>query len=358
MMHTKATILACGMVLSQVAGPSSALAEEQLVIASFGGAYTASQTKAYFEPYMADTGNRIVTADYSGGLAELRSQVETGNGAWDVIDLELQDALRACDEGLIERIDASVLEPAADGTPAEEDFLPGTLMDCGVGTIIWSNVIAYDTGKFQNDGPSSVADFFDLQKYPGKRGLSNKPNANLEWALMADGVPADKVYETLSTEQGLDQAFAKLDTIKDSTIFWGTHAQAPQLLADGEVVMTAAANGRISDAITKENKPFAIIWDGQLWNLDVWAISAASQNKDVALDFIRHSTRSEKLAEQVKLISYGPVRKSSQDLVPEEARRNLPTSDENFRSALQTDMAFWADHQEEIDQRWSTWLAR
>jgi putative spermidine/putrescine transport system substrate-binding protein len=357
-MKTKTTILFCGLALSQLGIPISASAEEQIVVASFGGAYSDSQSKAYFEPYMAESENKIVTADYNGGLAELRSQVETGNAAWDVIDLELQDAVRACSDGLIDSIDTSTLEPAPDGTPAAQDFLSGTLMDCGVGTIIWSNVIAYDKSKFPNGGPTSIADFFDLEKFPGKRGLSNKPNANLEWALLADGVPADKVYETLATDEGLERALAKLDTIKDSVVFWESHAQAPQLLADGEVVMTGAANGRITEAISKENKPFAIIWDRQIWNLDVWAISSVSEHKEAALDFIRSSTRSERLAEQVKLISYGPVRKSSAGLVSEEVRASLPTAEENFKTALQNDVEFWADHQDEIGQRWSTWLAK
>ncbi len=36
---------------------------------------------------------------------------------------------------------------------------------------------------------------------------------------------------------GVDRAFAKLDTIKDSVVWWEAGAQPPQLLADGEVVM-------------------------------------------------------------------------------------------------------------------------
>ncbi|RWI85992.1 ABC transporter substrate-binding protein [Mesorhizobium sp.] len=339
-------------------GYSTAFAADQLVVASFGGAYTASQSKAFIEPYMAEKSAKVLTADYNGGLAELRSQVQSGNGAWDVIDLELQDALRACDDGLIEKIDASQLAPAADGTAAKDDFLPGTLMDCGVGTIMWSNIIAYDKTKFPNGGPKTIADFFDLAKFPGKRGLSNKPNVNLEWALMADGVPNDKIYETLATKDGLDRAFAKLDTIKKDAVFWGAHAQAPQLLADGEVVMTAAANGRIYDAISKEKKPFAIVWDGQIWNLDVWAISKASKNKDAALDFVKFSTTGQRLADMTKYISYGPVRKSSQGLVPEAIRTSLPTYEDNFKTSLANDLEFWADHQDEINQRWATWMAK
>ncbi|MER8438856.1 ABC transporter substrate-binding protein [Mesorhizobium sp. M1312] len=351
------SIFLAGVALASVS-TIPAFAEDRLVVASFGGAYTAAQSKAFIEPYMAEKGTKVLTADYNGGLAELRSQVQSGNGAWDVIDLELQDALRACDDGLIEKIDATQLAQAADGTSAIDDFLPGTLMDCGVGTVTWSNVIAYDKTKFPNGGPKTIADFFDLKKFPGKRGLNNKPNVMLEWALMADGVPNNKVYETLATKEGLDRAFAKLDTIKKDVVFFGAQAQAPQLLADGEVVMTTAGNGRIYDAISKENKPFEIVWDGQIWNLDVWAISKASKNKDAALDFVKFSTTSQRLADMTKWISYGPVRKSSQPLVPEAVRPNLPTYESNFKTSLANDLEFWADHQDEINQRWATWQAK
>jgi putative spermidine/putrescine transport system substrate-binding protein len=335
-----------------------AAAQDQVVVASFGGAYTASQSKAYFEPYAKTTGRRVLTADYNGGLAELRAQVQGGNGAWDVIDLEMQDAVRACDENLIERIDPASLAPATDGTPAKADFIAGTLLDCGVGTIVWSNIIAYDTRKFSGETPKTIADFFDLRRFPGKRGLSNKPNTNLEWALMADGVPIDQVYKMLATKEGLDRAFRKLDTIKGQAVFWGAHAQAPQLLADGEVVMTAAANGRIQDAVSKEGKPFAIVWDGQIWNLDVWAISKASRNKTTALDFVKFASTGERLADQTKWIAYGPVRKSSQALVAPDLRPNLPTAEQNMKNALANDFEFWADRQDEINQRWTAWMAR
>lgn len=353
---TRVSYLLAGIALASIS--TAAFGADQLVVASFGGAYTASQSKAFIEPFMAEKGAKVLTADYNGGLAELRSQVQSDNGAWDVIDLELQDALRACDDGLIENIDASDLAPAADGTAATDDFLPGTLMDCGVGTIMWSNIIAYDKTKFQSGGPKSIADFFDLKKFPGKRGLSNKPNVNLEWALMADGVPKEKIYATLGTKKGLNRAFARLDTIKKDAVFWGAHAQAPQLLADGEVVMTAAANGRIYDAITKEHKPFEIVWDGQIWNLDVWAISKASKSKEAALDFVKFSTTGQRLADITKFISYGPVRKSSQALVPEAIRASLPTYEANFKTSLANDLEFWADHQDEINQRWATWMAK
>ena len=103
-------------------------------------------------------------------------------------------------------------------------------------------------GKQQN----SINDVCDLKKFPGKRSLQKKPINNLEWALIADGVPAGEVYDVLSTEEGVQRAFKKLDTIKDSVIWWEEGAQPPQLLADKEVAFASAYNGRIFNAAVNE----------------------------------------------------------------------------------------------------------
>ncbi|MGF6980321.1 putative spermidine/putrescine transport system substrate-binding protein [Paraburkholderia sp. JPY465] len=356
--NTSKQARACLFLLLSAVLPTTSAYAQQLVVASFGGAYTASQSKAFFEPYSAKTGTKILPADYNGGLAELRSQVQAGSGAWDVIDLEFQDAARACDEGLIDPIKATSLTPAPDSKPASSDFVEGSLLDCGVGTILWSNVIAYDKRKFAGAQPTSIADFFDLKKFPGKRGLSNKPNGNLEWALMADGVPRDKVYATLRMPGGLERAFKKLDTIKANAVFWGAQAQSVQLLADGEVVMTEGGNGRFTDAITKDKKPFGIIWQGQIINGDVFAISKASKNKAAALDFIRYATSAQQLAIQTKYISYAPARRSALPFVDASLRNNLPTSPANLKVGLTSDIGFWNDEQDEINRRWAAWMAQ
>ena len=147
-----------------------------------------------------------------------------------------------------------------------------------------------------------MADFFDLDKFPGKRGMRRGPKPNLEFALIADGVPAAEVYDVLSTDAGIDRAFAKLDTIKDSVVWWEAGAQPPQLLADGEVVMTTAYNGRIFNAVAAEGKPFTIVWDGQIYDLDLWVIPKGAKNKDLAMDFLSFSTASTKeLIKDIKI---------------------------------------------------------
>ena len=337
---------------------------EQITVVSWGGAYTKSQVEAYHKPFIAGSKAKIISQDYNGGLAEIKAQVEAGNVTWDVVDVELSDAVRACDEGLAEEIDQSILPKGADGTPAAEDFIAGTLdTPCAVPTIVWSTIYAYDSSAMDN-APSTIADFFDTEKFPGKRGMRKTPKANLEMALMADGVAAEEVYEVLSTDEGVDRAFAKLDEIKDDVVWWEAGAQPPQLLADGEVAMTTAYNGRIFNAVAAEDKPFEIVWDGQVWDLDLWIIPKGAPNKEAALDFVAFSTSTVPLAEQASWISYGPVRKSSAPMVGSYNGKpdlkmgpQMPTAPDNFENALQNDFEFWADNQDELNERFNAWLA-
>jgi putative spermidine/putrescine transport system substrate-binding protein len=343
--------LGCYALLS-----GAAYGAETITLASFGGAYGESQQKAYAAPFQDLTGTHVSMTEYNGGLGEIRAQVESGAVAWDVVDVEMQDAVRGCDDGLFETIKDVELPAAANGTPAAEDFLPGTLTDCGVGSIVWSTILAVRDDKFPSGKPAMVKDFFDLEKFPGKRGAMKKPQTLLEWALIADGVDKAEVYKVLATEEGVARAFAKLDTIKKDVVWWETHAQAPQLLADGEVAMTMAANGRIFDAIHNDKQPFTIVWDHQIWNLDLWAIPKGAKHAAEAKAFIAFAAKPEQLAAQTKYISYGPVRKSAAAMVDAAIAGQLPTAEANFKTALQNDFQFWADHGDELSERFNVWL--
>lgn len=336
----------------------SAFAQNSLTVVSYGGNLTNAQVQAAHKPYSAATGTRVISEDYSGGIAQIKTQVDSKNVTWDVVDAELPNAIRACNSGLLERIDPATLAPAPDGTPAAKDFLPGALTDCGVANYVWSTVVAYNTKAFKGDAPSTLKDFFDTKRFPGKRALRKAPQVNLEWALMADGVPREQVYAELSTEAGLDRAFAKLDSIKQDIIWWEAGAQAPQLLADGEVSMISGYSGRIVIAQRSEQQPFKIVWDGQVYDMDAWVVPAGNPKKEQALAFLKYATQSKVLADQSNYIAYGPTRISAQALVDPKIRPDLPTSPENFASALQLDSAWWGDHSDELNERFNAWLAR
>ena len=342
-----------------------------LTIVSWGGAYTASQQKAYHEPYMAaNPGVKIVNDDSAAeGLAKLRAQVESGKVTWDIVDMVAADAIVACDEGLLEQVDPdSWLAAAPDGTPASKDFFAGTLTiggtNCFIPQIVYSTTFGYRTDAFKGRQPSTVADVFDLKTFPGKRALEKKPIANLEWALIADGVPGKDVYKALSTPEGVDRAFAKLDTIKDQVIWWTKGAQPPQLLADGEVVIASAYNGRLFSAIVEKKQPIAMLWDWQAFDLDGWVVPKGVKDLKAVKKYLRYATDTQRLADQAKYISYGPARYSSAPRVGKHAelgidmKPHMPTSPENAKTILIFDYVWWADHRAELDERFNAWLAK
>jgi putative spermidine/putrescine transport system substrate-binding protein len=336
------------------AGAASA---EQITVTSWGGAYTKSQAAVMYEPFTAKTGIKVLSEDYNGGLAEIRAQVKTGNVKWDVVDMELAEALRGCDEGLFEKIDASKLPKADDGSDAKSDFLPGMVNACSIANISYANVIAYDKAKLGASAPTKLEDYFDLKKFPGKRGMKKEPNVNLEWALMADGVAPGDVYKLLSTPAGVERAFKKLDTIKPQIVWWNAGAQPAQLLASGEVAMTSVYHGRIYDANTKDGKNFGVVWDGQITVPDLFAIVKGTKNPKAALDFVMFATGTKPLAEQTKYIPYAPARKSSLKLVEDKTKPWLPGPAQAGRG-FQTDAAWWADHADELNQKFAAWLAK
>ena len=96
----------------------------------------------------------------------------------------------------------------------------------------WSYVPFYQEGTFEGAQPTTIADFFNVKKFPGKRGIHTWPNALIEMALLADGVAIKDVYKVMSTDEGIDRAFKMLDKIKDHAVFWSSGAKPLERTVD------------------------------------------------------------------------------------------------------------------------------
>ena len=368
----KHKLFSAGLVLAGTAAVASAQAEEMadsMTLVSWGGAYQLSQIKAYSDPYQAmHEGLEVVWEESSyEAVARLRGMNEAGNVTWDVVDVVASDAIRLCDEGLALEVDHDeMLAPAPDGTPASEDFGDLIVSDCFIPQIVYSTTFGYRTDLVGDNPPTDVCAVFDLESYPGKRSLEKRPINNLEWALLCDGVPKDDVYSVLETEEGQAQAFAKLDTIKDETIWWSAGADTPQLLADGEVVIGSTYNGRLFSVIEEQGQPVGMLWDGQVFDLDGWIIPVGLSEDRIARakDFLRFATDTQRLADQAKYISYGPARMSSAPLVGKHADLgidmgpHMPTDPENAKNTFLYNYEWWADYRDDLDAKFQAWLAQ
>jgi putative spermidine/putrescine transport system substrate-binding protein len=294
----------------------------------------------------------VLEDEWDGSLSMIRAMVETGNYKSHVIDAVLAYVTTLCDEGMLEPIDYEKLGLTHD------DFLPEAAHECGVGSISWSLMFAYRSDVFPDD-PVNYADFWDVKKFPGKRGLY-KPDlaGTMEAALMADGVPAADVYDILREDGGVDRAFAKMEELKEHAIWWETGAQAPQLLADKEVAMTTGWNGRFYNAVADDGQPFVLVWDGQIMDYDFWVIPAGHPESDLAHEFLKFATSPERQGDQTNYIAYGPLRKGADKYVNPDILPHLPTSPQNTVNWVKVDVEFFADHGEALKERFTAWLAK
>lgn len=336
-------------------------AREAVTVVTWGGAYEAAQRAAIFDPFTAETGIEVGARRHDGRPETLRAR--SGPEAWDVVDLTEDQAIAACESGLLKRLDhESILEPVPE-ISLEADFAAGAFRDCSIAQNAFASVIAYNDDAFPGAKPGRVEDFFDLEAFPGKRAVERSPDAILEWALLAEGIPPSQVYDLLSTPRGLRLAFRKLDTVRDSIIWWTDVAEPNELLQSGRASMASGYNGRFFAAARDRGAPIIIVWDGQVIGYEVWAIPAASQNVKAAEAFIRFATAPERMARLAEKIPYGPTRQSAMERIgldPDRRipmRLHLPNAPGHMKRALVRDSAWYAHTATLRKRRFANWLA-
>lgn len=341
------SIAACAGAI--MTGGSLDAAARDLTVVGWGGASQIVHRNVYFEPFKKAKGIALTEDSYNGGLAKIKAMVDTKSVTWDAILVEAPELLRGCENGLFEPL-------PWDKIGSKANYIDAAVSDCGVGSYVWSVALAYD-GDVLKEGPKNWADFWDVKKFPGKRGLRKGAKFNLEIALMADGVQADKVYDVLASAEGQARAFKKLDQLKANIQWWEAGAQPPEWLASGDVVMTTAYNGRITNA-NKEGKNFQISWDGQIYAVDSWAIVKGSSNKDSAIDFVSFASSKETQVNFPSGIPYGVTNKDAIAALPEALGNQLPTAAQNLTNALASNTEFWIDFEDELNERYNSWAAK
>ena len=321
-----------------------------LTVVSWGGNYQDAQREIYFEPFAAESGAPILEESWDGGYGVIAAKMETQPADWDVVQVETEELELGCADGLYETIDWELVG-------GEDQFMESAVSECGVGAIVWTTGLSYDADKLTT-APTGWNDFWDTEKFPGKRALRRGPKYALEFALMADGVPVNEVYEVLGTPEGVDQAFAKLDEIKADIVWWEAGAQPIQLLASGEVVMTTAYNGRLAGINETEGTNFQIVWPGSIYAIDSWVVLKDSPNKEAAFDFIRFASLPENQSKLPNFIAYGLPNIEAGEMLTEEVASELPTAPANLENAIALDGDFWVDNIEELNERFNAWLAQ
>jgi len=341
----KATILVVATFQADVGHAQSS----QMTIATWGGVYGAAQEAAIMKPFTRETGIGVRLYQHGGDLQPVLEGRPTPN--WAVVDIEHDALTKGCADGRFEKLDIDLLL----GPDATADFIPGALHPCGVGSVIWSEAVAYDATVFKETVPRTLADFFDLEKFPGPRGLFARAEGNLEIALMADGIPPEDVYDVLRKPGGVDQAFAKLNSIRAASLFWSSGDDPEKLLNEGRVVMTTGYAARFLRPRQGARRPAKLMWSHQRWRATYWAIPAGQEDIASAQRFIAFATDTMRLADLAGRLRYGPARRSGLELVPENLRTMLPTVRRHFHDALQIDSGFWSEFGPAIERRYYQW---
>jgi putative spermidine/putrescine transport system substrate-binding protein len=333
-----------------LAGAAQSVLARDLTVVSWGGNYQDAQKKIYFEPFAKLTGKPLLDESWDGGIGVLAAKVKAGAPNWDAVQVEAEELAIGCADGMFEKID-----PAKLG--GKDKFLEGAVGECGVGAIVWTTGISYDGDRLKTV-PTSWADFWDVAKIPGKRGLRKGPKYSLEFALLADGVAKADLYKVLRTPEGVDRAFKKLDVLKPNIIWWESGAQPLALLASGEVALTSVYNGRITGINRTEKKNFKFVFNGGIYALDSWVVLKGAENKDAAFDFIAFASKPENQVKLPEYIAYGLPNKEAASKVPAELQKDLPTAPDNLAQEIALDAEFWVDNVESLTQRFNAWLAK
>lgn len=339
---------------------------KEINVVTYGGSWGEAQQRAMFDPFTEQTGikvNVIPNSDYA--LSSLRAQSLADNNLWDVINLRPEAISIACLEGLLENFDIDeVLLPSTNGILPSQDFFNEFQVDCGAPQILYSIQFGYNKDAYGDNPPTTVADVFDIEKFPGKRGLQNRPFNNLEWALIADGVNREEVRDILATNEGLDRAFSVMDRIKNHIVWWDKAATGIQHLVSGEVDIAANYNGRFWTAMQEEGVNLDVIWDHQIYTVTNWVVPTGQMSPEV-IEFLQFTTSTETLANISRLITYGPARRSSVSLnegnwthfdTGVDMQFAMPTYSDNMDTAFSRDGEWWSTHGERILERWDMWM--
>jgi len=336
-MRSKLVLMTCAAIFALGASAQA----NDLVFSSWGGTTQDAQKAAWAEKFMVATGINVLQ-DGPTDYGKLKAMVEAARVTWDVVDVEGDYAAQAGKNGLLEKLDFSVID--------KSKLDPRFVSDYSVGSFYYSFVIGCNADAV-SACPKTWADLFDTKKFPGKRTFYkwSAPGV-IEAALLADGVPADKLYPL-----DLDRAFKKLDTIKSDIVWWSSGAQSQQLVASAEAPFGSLWNGRMT-ALANSGVKTETSWSQNITAADSLVIPKGAPNLEAAMKFIALATSAQAQADMAKATGYAPINVGSAKLMDPETAKTLP--DQQTASQVNADMNYWAENRDAIGKKWYAWQAK
>lgn len=318
--------------ITSIATMASAQVKEITIVHS-GGGYGKSLEECCIKPFTEKTGVKVI-AETPGGLGKLRSMVESGNVHAVLYDLAGTGVMQARQLNLTEPLDWAAINP--------DSITPDAKLPDGFGTQYYSTIMAW---RKDAKVPQNWRDFWNVKDFPGKRSLPNYPYHVLAIALMADGVPADKLYPL-----DIDRAFASLNKIKEHVaVWWQSGAQPTQLLKDNEVKYAAVWNGRVVG-----EKEIDYSYNEGFLNLTFFVVprGANPEHKAAAMKLLHEMSIAKNQAVAAQYVPYTGSNTDIDKFLPKDRLHEFPTTAENRAKQIVHDLEWWQKNAEAVEARW------
>jgi len=322
----------------------NAQAAVSITVSDVGGAIAPALRKAFYDPFEKETGIRVVNVAHdSDPVTQFKLLVDSQSYIWDVCMVTQDHVARLTQEkNYLEDLQLEAVDP--------QGYVNGAVQSNWLGFSVFGIVMAYRADAFSGAAPASWADYWDTQRFPGRRGLYNSPWGMLECALLADGVKPQELYPL-----DVDRAFAMLDKIRnDIGVWWNSGAQNTQILQSGEVDLTDTWSAR-AFAARASGSPVELVWDG-LYSMDGWSIPAGTPKLDAAREFVRFCQHPEQQAIYANEVANGPSNLQAYDFISEERAKLLPSYPKNLAGLAELDSAYWGEHYDDLSNRFQEWL--
>jgi putative spermidine/putrescine transport system substrate-binding protein len=316
-------------------------AAKSIVVADTGGAFEAAMDAALFKPFTAKTGIEVVKT--VNVYAKLKAMVEANAVEWDVVQLDSTAAANFAHQGLLEKLDYGVIN--------KSDMIEGAARELYLQMDVVAACVAWNTKNVKPaQVPHTWTELWDLKRFSGQRGLWKQPYQTMELALMADGVPLDKLYPI-----DVDRALKSLDRIKSEIFWWTSGAQSAQILIDGDIAAGMGWNGRLYDP-KQTGAPIDFSFNQALFVSDSLVVPRGAKNKKESMEFIAFSMEPQQQANFSKMIPYGPTNKKALPLLDQQRLAVLPSSTENLTHGVFQNFDWWAENGAKTSEKFNSWL--
>jgi putative spermidine/putrescine transport system substrate-binding protein len=321
-------------------------AGETLIVRDMGGTFYEGFKAGFYDSFTEETGVTIqVNTNEPDPIPQYKMAVDTDTKLFDVALMTPEHVLR------IRKYGSQYMLPLEIEVPNPNDFTPNNFQPDFVGVAIYALAMGYRTDTMGENHPKNWADFWNTEKFKGRRGLWRSPVTTMEMALLADGVPLDKLYPL-----DVERAFKSLDKIRDHIdLWWTSGAQNTQVMQNGEIDMTSAWSTRAQTAI-QAGAPLEIIWNGGLFNIDGWTIVGNTTKPDLARKFVTWCLDAKRQAAYTKFLACGPTNMNAYKHIDPELAKVLPTTPEHIKGLAQLDAGYWAEHQDALTERFEQWI--